>query len=305
MGQQIALPAYFEGAGPGDPVWERLAAGQGSVALAVFDDWDVLAGVKPRLRASGIQVFGYVSTHKGTLDPDVCRALIDDWFKRHADLDGIFVDEGPPLDSLHPEEMEPAWVGDYYGGHDGEGIYGYVKGKRPDARVFLNCSGCQDARILTACDIAQVVEQDCARYLSTAWWADTSAPWWTSPPVGKAVAHVVHSCPDDDGRSMRLAVGLSKRRGTAYVYVFDGSAPAYSRLPPYWDAETAAVATTPADPCEMLADVRQDVARSMDELGAEIASASAGDKPRLIQALARLTEQHAEIEVLLADCREG
>lgn len=305
MGQQIALPAYFDSAQPHDPVWGRLTAKQGPVAIAIFDDWDVLAGVKPSVRASGIQVFGYVSTHKGTVELDVCGALIDDWFTKHPDLDGIFVDEGPPLDTQHPEQLEPAWIWDYYGDNHGQGIYGYIKGKKSDARVFLSCVGCQDVGIFDVCDIAEVVEQDYARYTAKAWWDGASEPWWANPPAGKGVAHVVHSCPDDDGRSMRVAVGLSKRRGAAYVYVFDGGLAAYHSLPAYWDAETAAVADATADPCEIIADVLPDITRAIDDLDAEIRTAAGGEQARLIQAVARLREQRAEVEVILGECREG
>lgn len=305
MGQQIALPAYFDSSQPGDPVWTRLAARQGIVAFAVFDDGNVLAGVKRALRASGIQAFGQVSTHKCTVEPDVCAALIDDWFKQHADLDGIFVDEGPPLDTQHPEQPEPEWVWNYYGDHKGQGVSGYIKRKKSGARVFLHAVGCRDAGVFDVCDVAQIVEQDYALYVTDAWWTGASEPWWTHPPAGKAVAHVVHSCPNDNDWYVRVAIALSKRRGAQYVYVYDRGPGTYDSLPPYWDAELAAVADTPADPCQAIADVIPEISQAIDDLNAEIDNVNGDEKARLQEVAARLKERRAEVNVILKECRQG
>jgi hypothetical protein len=303
MRQQIALPAYFDTSPPGAPIWQRLAAAQSAVGIAIFDDWDVLAGVKPGLQGSGIKLFGRVSTHKCTVAPDVCTTIIDDWFKRHADLTGIYIDEGPPIDIRDPEPLEPDWVWAYYG--EKNGIYGSIKRKHPGAQVFLNCAACRDERIFTVCDIAQLVEQSNADYSTKACWDGASLPWWTSPPAGKAIAHVVHSCPDDHDWAARVAIGLSKRRGAQYVCALDGNPATRARLPAYWDAELAAVADARADPCDVIADVLPDIARVIDDLDAELASATGDARVRLIQARARVAEQHAEVKVILEECREG
>jgi hypothetical protein len=303
MEQRIAVHANFGGSRAHGSLWGKLATRHDVVAIAIFDDWDVLAGVKSSLQASGIKLFGRVSTHKGTTPREVCSALIDDWFHEHADLDGIFVDEGPPIDSQTPEEHESEWVWDYYGDDSGQGMYRYIKGKKPDAIVFLNCPGCRDAAVFGACDIAEVVEHDYGHYMVRAWWTGTHEPWWTNPPAGKAVAHVVRSCPD--AWSMRVAVGLSKARGAKYVYVFDASSNVLSSLPAYWDAEATAVADTPAEPCQLVADVLPDITRAIDDLSAQLDRANSDDKGLLIQEAARLEMQRADVEVILKECQEG
>ncbi|MGZ3599519.1 MAG: spherulation-specific family 4 protein [Ktedonobacterales bacterium] len=307
MAQRIALPPYFDDAPSPEALRDRLgklARGQedGVVAIAVFDDWNALTEVKPILQASGIQLFGRVSTHKGAIERDVCAAFIDDWFRAHADLDGIFVDEGPPIDTQAAQQPEPDWVWDYYGDVNGEGIYGHIKRKKSDAKVFLNCPGCRDATVFDVCDIAEVVEQDYAHYVVKAWWTGAQAPWWTNPPPGKTVAHVVRSCPDE--WSMRVAVGLSKARGAHYVFVYDDSE-IHTDLPAYWDAETAAVADMPAEPCQLIADVIPDITQAIDDLSARIDHATSDEKALLIQEVARLGVQHAEVTVTLNECREG
>lgn len=305
--QQIAFPAYFEVSQPAHPVWQTLVAeGRDAIGIAIFDDWDVLASAKPVLQASGIRLFGRVSTHKGTVAPEVCTAILDDWFTRHADLAGIYVDEGPPLDTRHPEYLEPDWVWDYYG--EKNGLYGYVKGKYPGAQVLLNCAGCRDERIFTACDIAQVVEQDYVRYMTKSWWSGASQPWWTNPPIGKAIAHIVHSCPgshDDRDWAMRVAVGLSKCRGAHYVYVFNGDPAAGVSLPAYWDAELAAVIDSPAEPCDVVAGVVLDIEHALDDLDAETSGAIGDTSARLMQEISRLEAMHVEVEAILEECREG
>ncbi|HEX8036463.1 MAG TPA: spherulation-specific family 4 protein [Ktedonobacterales bacterium] len=308
MAQRIALPPYFDDAQSPEALRDKLgklATGQerGVVAIAVFDDWNALTEVKPILQASGIQLFGRVSTNKGAVERDVCAAFIDDWFRAHSDLDGIFVDEGPPIDARAPEQPEPDWVWDYYGDDSGEGIYGHIKRKNHDAKVFLNCPGCRDAAVFDVCDIAEVVEQDCANYVVKAWWTGAHTPWWTQPRPGKAVAHVVRSCPDE--WSMRVAVGLSKARGAQYVYVYDDGSALHPDLPAYWNAETAAVADTPTEPCQLIADVIPDITRAIDDLSARIDHATSEEEALLIQEVARLAEERAEVEVTLNECREG
>ncbi|MGZ3581137.1 MAG: hypothetical protein ACXWP6_00150 [Ktedonobacterales bacterium] len=152
------------------------------------------------------------------------------------------------------------------------------------------------------CDIAEVVEQDYAHYVVKAWWTGAQAPWWTNPPPGKTVAHVVRSCPDE--WSMRVAVGLSKARGAHYVFVYDDSE-IHTDLPAYWDAETAAVADMPAEPCQLIADVIPDITQAIDDLSARIDHATSDEKALLIQEVARLGVQHAEVTVTLNECREG
>ncbi len=305
MDQQIAVPAYFDDAKRDDPVWERLAAAQGVVALAVFDDWTTLTRVKPRLKVSGIKVFGLVATHKATVELDVCQAEIDDWFRIHPDLDGIFLAEGPPLDTQHPEILEPAWVWDYYGDNHGQGLYHYIKRKKPGAKVFLDCAGCKDAGVFNVCDIAQVVDVDYARYKEKLWWLAASQSWWTSPPTPKTIAHVIPSCPaEEHDWSLRVAVAVSKARQAELVYVFDGEQSAYHTLPAFWQSEVVTVAANPADPCRLIDDVLSEMAAAVDDLAAAIDDTTGPEKARLIDDLARLGEQRAEIEVVLDDCHE-
>jgi len=303
MNQQIAVPAYFDSSKPDDPVWARLAAAHGIVSLAVFDDWTTLTRVKPRLQVAGIKVFGLVATHKGTAELSVCQAEIDDWFRIHPDLDGIFLAEGPPLDSEHPETLEPAWVWDYYGADHGQGLYQYIKRKKSEASVFLDCAGCQDARILSACDVAQVVDVDYARYKEGLWWRAASTSWWADPPTDKIIAHAIHSCPaGDHDWSLRVAVALSKARQAKLVYVVESDQSAHNALPSYWDAEVLAVAATPTDPCRLIDNVLSEMSTAADDLATAIDDATGGEKARLIEDLARLGEQRAEIEVVRDEC---
>jgi hypothetical protein len=305
MEQRIAVPAYFDDAKRDDPVWERLAAAQGVVALAVFDDWTTLTRVKPRLKVSGIKAFGLVATHKATVELDVCQAEIDDWFRIHPDLDGIFLEEGPPLDTQHPATLEPAWVWDYYGDNHGQGLYHYIKRKKPGAKVFLDCAGCKDAGVFSVCDIAQVVDVDYARYKDKLWWLAASQSWWTSPPTPKTIAHLVHSCPaEEHDWSLRVAVALSKARQAELVYVFDGEQATYHTLPAFWQSEVVTVAANPADPCRLIGNVLSEMSAAVDDLAAAIDDTTGPEKARLIDDLARLGEQRAEIEVVLDDCHE-
>lgn len=233
MDQQIVLPITFDMARVYDQEASLLDGEQGAngiIGIALFDDKNELANAKSGLQASNIKLFGSVSTHKATATREACSILIHDWFKEHADLDGIFVGEGPPLDLQAPEAYEQDWVWDYYGSESGHGIYNDIKNKHPNSTVFLNCPGCRDAAVFGACDIAEVVEQDYAHYSVMAWWTGASEPWWSEPPVGKAIAHVVHSCPD--AWSMRIAVGLSKLRKAKYMYVFAGDSEALAGPPP-------------------------------------------------------------------------
>lgn len=305
MHQQIVLPISIEASQPPDPFLRRLAEGRNTVGIAIFDDWDALASLKPALQAfaPNTKLFGLVSTHHTSVALDVCTATIDDWYKRHPDLDGIYIDEGPPIDANDPEQPEPDSVWDYYGGKNG--LYGSLKRTHAGAQLLLNCAGCRDERIFTACDIAQIVQQDYALYTARAWWIGASRPWWTSPPIGKAIAHVVHSCPDDHDWAMRVAIGLSKRRGANYVYVCNDDPAAVASLPAYWDAELAAVADSPADPCDIIAGVLPDIAHALDDLDAEAAGATGDAKARLLQDMGRLDALLAEVRVILAECREG
>ncbi|HZC78849.1 MAG TPA: hypothetical protein VE258_13950, partial [Ktedonobacterales bacterium] len=51
-------------------------------------------------------------------------------------------------------------------------------------------------------------------------------------------------------------------------------------------------------------DVLSEMAAAVDDLGAAIDDATGPEKARLIEDLARLGEQRAEIEVVLEDCHE-
>ena len=280
--------------------WTESKNAIGIIGIALFDDKDELANAKSGLQASNIKLFGRVSTHKATATREACSILIHDWFKEHADLDGIFVGEGPPLDSQAPEAYEEDWVWDYYGSQSGHGIYNDIKNKHPTTTVFLNCPGCRDAAVFGACDIAEVVEQDYAHYSVKAWWTGASEPWWSDPPVGKAIAHVVHSCPD--AWSMRVAVGLSKLRMAKFVYVFAGGSEAPTVPLPYWEEESVTVADTPTEPCQIIADVLPDMTQAIDNLSAQLHSANSDERPLLIQELVRLKMQRAEVEVILKEC---
>lgn len=303
MDQQIALPVSVDVARSRNLLSSTLASEQGVVDIAIFDDRTALRDVKSALQTVDIKLFGRVSTHKGTATRETCSVLINDWFKEHPDLDGIFVGEGPPLDTEAPEEYEPEWVWNYYGSDKGFGIYNTIKREHHGAMVCLNCPSCRDPAVFGACDIAEVVEQDYAHYSVKAWWTGASEPWWSDPPAGKAIAHVVHSCPDV--WSMRVAVALSKLRKARYVYVFAGGSEVPTDPPPYWDAETAIVASTPTEPCQIIADVLPDMAQAIDNLTAQLYAANSDERALLIQELARLEMRRAEVTVILNECVES
>lgn len=303
MDQQLALPVSLDVARSRELLRSTLASGQGVIAIAIFDERDALKDVKSRLQAADIKLLGRVSTHKGTVTRESCSILIYDWFKEHSDLDGIFVGEGPPLAPEAPEEYEPEWIWDYYGSAKGYGIYNNIKREHPDAIVALSCPGCRDAAVFSACDVAEVVEQDYTHYALQAWWDGARELWWTDPPPGKAVAHVVHSCPDV--WSMRVAIGLSKVRKAKYVYVCEDRSEPFTGLPPYWDAETATVAATPTEPCQLLGEVLPDMTQAIEDLNAQLDHSTDDERPLVIERVARLEMQRAEVEVILKECVES
>jgi hypothetical protein len=232
MPQLIALPAFFDDEPPGSGLWRHITDAADVVDIAVFDDWDVLAGVKGRLKDAGIRVFGYVATGTGTVDPDVYGPHIDTWFERHPDLDGMFVDEGPPLDPEHPEEVEPTWVIEYY-----KAVYDRIKGNKATATVHLNCAGCRDVNVMTVCDQATIVEATYAQYNNPSWWQGAHRDWWLAPP--KPLGHTIHTVRSP--ANTREAVKLAKERKARWVYSTDCPSSDYGcHLPKFWRDEVNA-----------------------------------------------------------------
>jgi hypothetical protein len=230
---RIALPAFFEPSQPNDPVWDKLAEGRDIVEIAVFDDMDLLEGVKSKVVRAHIDPYGYVSTKTGTVPREIYEPVIDAWFERFRDLRGIFVDEGPPQDSENPAEKESQKILDYY-----EAVFDYIRRKPGPARVMLNCAGCRDVRVLDRCDYAVIVEKDFAHYNDPSWWNGASRPWWTDPPHHKRLAHVVYNVLTAD--DMRTVLALAQQRAATWAYAFDGDSGSYNRLPPYWTEELEA-----------------------------------------------------------------
>jgi len=220
---RIAVPAYYQ---PG-AAWNRLIAAAPTVGMIVFNPASgpgtttdpAYTDAIGRAQAAGIIVLGYVATSYGARpEADVTTDI-----NRYYDLyspDGIYFAEGPmDADCTALEEMYHRMAG-------------AVRARSADAYLAVGTRFCPTYIVFF--DMMVQFARNWTEYQN-----EYAPPSWMPANSPQRFIHFIHSVPEADaGKAMSLAIS----NGAGWVYVTDGTDPnPWAELPPYFDAELAAV----------------------------------------------------------------
>ncbi len=220
---RIAVPAYYQ---PGDQ-WNRLIAAAPTVGMIVFNPesgpgtttnaayTDALA----RAQAAGIIVLGYVATSYGARPEADVTADINRYYDLYAP-DGIYFAEGPmDADCAAMEEQ-------YHR------VSSAVRARDSGAYLAIGTRFCPTYIVFF--DMMVQFARNWTEYQN-----EYTPPSWMPANSPERFIHFIHSVPQADaGRAMSMAIA----NGAGWVYVTDGTDPnPWGELPPYFDAELAAV----------------------------------------------------------------
>jgi hypothetical protein len=249
---RIVVPAFFAASSPTDlgPHWRAVERAGKEVRIAVPeyslsqvdpvgnpDLWNTAKQQFNRCRNKGQRILGYVSTQNGNRPRQQIDADLDAWYDRYpAQLDGIFLDEGPVFD-----DSRQAFYVD---------LINHIKQTYPGRRtVLLNAAQFPNKWVVEVADHVILWEETRDTYRDENKYQAigpggqlVGVPrWWKSPELTNRITHIVHTC--QTARQMVQVVQLARRRNAGNVYVFDGNSSGYDRLPSYWREEREAVAS--------------------------------------------------------------
>ncbi len=289
----------------------------------------------PRLKRyhdAGYTIFGYVSAHNGSLQPEgnppMCRTedcikhYIEQWYlmyglgrQDHMPVaDGIMLDEAdghdcqlcgqPPGCSnqycpdeglVHNPERAPFFQRIYSYAHSlGFTLFINVAIPMREDQGYLVNTNTQVA------DIYQFYESPCTQFLTMYEYPHWPTWWWNVPSSMKA--ETISECTDSQWRD---AVAKSKLYGTGYFFTFDGTAAAYNRLPPYWASEVSMIldSSTPRSVSELRQYFYSDTVfayiwSKLEQSGSVVGDSSRGTlnlipNANVASAIARVTSQSA------------
>jgi hypothetical protein len=225
---QLLVPAYFYPAGARAKDWDRLFAAADKVPVmaivnpasgpgkAVDDNY---ATVFARARRSSITLLGYVSTNYAKRPLGDVKADVDTWLALYPNVKGIFVDQ----------QASAADAIDYY-----DALYKYVRTARKLRLVVTNPGTICAEEYFTrpALDVGCLFEG-----MSPA--DGSTLPSWKAK-VSRRIAVIEYKVATAAAMQAGLKELLAKKIG--HVFITDGDLPnPYDHLPPYWEAEVAAV----------------------------------------------------------------
>jgi hypothetical protein len=168
---------------------------------------------------AGNQVYGYVSTRYGKVDPQIVQEEIRKYIKWYG-VDGIFVDE---------VSADAAQVVQYY-----QPVATFITSAINGGGVILNSGTYPDPRYaeikVPKHSKLQIVvfEHDFAAFTA----ASFVVPAWSSKYPASMFINIVYDAP---AKGLAKVLQLSAQRGVGSVYVTDQSLPnPYAALPSYW-----------------------------------------------------------------------
>jgi serine/threonine protein kinase len=226
---RLLVPAYFYPGGEGLRQWDRLIDSAGIapvVAIANVDNGPGKAAepnyiaVIDRARKAGVTVIGYVSTDYAKRPLAEAKADVARWARFYPPVQGVFLDQ----------QASGAEHVDYYAS-----LYQHARQELPGALVVTNpgmiCAEEYLAR--PAADVACLAEvpRDFSAY---------RPPSWADRYPASRFAALIHGT--DAPEKMKSQIRQIAEGNVGYGYVTNGKgANPWERLPPYWEAEAAAV----------------------------------------------------------------
>jgi hypothetical protein len=223
------VPAYFYPAGDGLVEWNRLLDSPAAADIMVIANTSSGPGttadpnyarVLERARQKAITVLGYVSTSYGDRPLREVKDDVARWVNFYPGVQGIFFDE----QASGPDKVS------YYGT-----LYEYARKERGLALVVTNPgTACAEEYLARpAADVVCLVEtnKDFGEYHPPAW-----AGRYPARCFAALLSRV--GTPEQMKKNV-LAMG-ERKVGSCYVTDGRDSNP-WGRLPPYWEAEVAAV----------------------------------------------------------------
>jgi hypothetical protein len=248
---RLAVPAFwgFSSATDPGPFWRAVEAAGKNVRFAVAeyslsqvdpvtnpDLWNTAKQQFSRCRNRGQQILGYVSTQNGNRSRQQIDADLDAWYARYpAQLDGIFLDEGPMFD-----DSKRAFY---------EDLISDIKQTYPGrTTVMLNAPQFPNEWVVQTADNVILWEERAEVYLDPTKYQALGPggllvgvpSWWKNRKWTSSITHIIHTCPT--AQQMATVVRLARKRNAGSVYVYDGDSSSYGRLPSYWKKELKALA---------------------------------------------------------------
>lgn len=228
------MPAY-QYPSVGD-LWSRVPAAAGQVRVSVILNPasgpgtvvdPTYTAVVSAARAAGARIYGYVDTDYARRPAAAVLADVQTFTQLYA-IDGVFLDQ---------MDNQGASLGYYQGLRTG--IHGIVGGPLLN-KVIANPGTSVPESFVTglAADVFVTYENNALS--ATEPYAANTPPAWVYAYPRERFCHIVYNVGDQ--AAMEQAVNLALARNVGMVFFTDGLLPnPYDHLPPYWDAEVAAV----------------------------------------------------------------
>jgi serine/threonine protein kinase len=226
---RLLVPAYFYPGGDGLKEWDRLIDSADATGLVAIVNPASGPGkeadrnfvqVMDRARTAGITLIGYVSTaHAKRPLPEV-EADVERWVRFYPRVDGIFFDE----------QASGADQVDYYAA-----LYDQARKLLPRALVVTNPGTLCAEEYLSrpAADVACLAEVSKS-------FADYRVPSWAGRYTANRFCALIRGITKAELMKEYIREMPDKAVGYCYITQTTGPNP-WDRLPPYWEAEVAAV----------------------------------------------------------------